>query len=370
VSRLLREPEVRLVTLAGPGGTGKTRLALQGGAELLSDFTSGVFFVALASIRDPALVTPAIAQALAVREVPGEHLSGHANCIPRAETDAACARQLRTGHCRGCRCCSASRPMRSRQGTSDKPRAAAASRGEGYEVPALTLPDQAADVKGVLANEAGALFVERATAAAPSFALDRENAPVVAAICQRLEGLPLAIELAAARMVSLTPGALLRRLEQRLSVLTSGARDVDSRQRTLRQTIDWSYQLLTEGQRSLFAELAIFSCGGRLEAVEAICAEGSADRLDLIDSLVAKRASSCRAPTSTLSRDSGCSTRCANTRSSGWASGESRSRVSTLGTTARRSPLRARSSSHGICRARRSHSIPMNRTFVPPSTIS
>jgi predicted ATPase/class 3 adenylate cyclase len=288
VTRLLREPEVRLVTLAGPGGTGKTRLALQGGAELLSDFTSGVFFVALASIRDPALVIAAIAQALAVREVPGEQLPetlaayleqkqmllvlDNFEQVIGAAVDVAALLE---------RCGAIKVLVTSRERLRLRAERV-------YDVPALMVPDRAADVEGVLANEAGALFVARATAATASFALHRENAAVVAAICERLEGLPLAIELAAARMVSLTPQALLRRLEQRLSVLTSGPRDADSRQRTLRQTIDWSYELLTEEECSLFAELGIFSGGGRLEAVEAICAQGSADSSDLLESLVAK----------------------------------------------------------------------------------
>src|SRR4029453_9595725 len=235
VTRLLREPEVRLVTLAGPGGTGKTRLALQGGADLLSDFTRGGFFVALASIRDPALVIAAIAQALAVREVPGEQLPETLAAYLEQKQmllvldnfeqviDAAVDVAALLERCGAIKVLVTSRErLRVRAGGV-------------YDVPGVMVPDRAADVEGVLANEAGALFVARATAATASFALHRENAAVVAAICERLEGLPLAIELAAARMVSLTPQALLRRLEQRLSVLTSGPRDADSRQRTLRQ---------------------------------------------------------------------------------------------------------------------------------------
>jgi predicted ATPase len=288
VTELLRDARVRVITLTGPGGTGKTRLALQAGAELLDEFGSGVFFVPLAPIGEPDLVIPAVAQALAVRELPGESLAERlASYLERKQMllvldnfeqviDAAVDVAALLDRCAAVKVLVTSRErLRLRA-------------ERVYEVPALTVPDQAADVNGVLANEAAALFVARAAAATRPFALDRENASVVAAICECLEGLPLAIELAAARMVSLTPEALLRRLDQRLSVLTTGPRDVDSRQRTLRQTIDWSYDLLTEAERSLFAELGVFSGGGRLEAVEAVCGEGSAEWLDLVDSLVAK----------------------------------------------------------------------------------
>jgi len=288
VTELLRDARVRVVTLTGPGGTGKTRLAMQAGAELLEEFGSGVFVVSLAPIRERDLVIPALAQALAVREVPGEELAETvASYLERKQMllvldnfeqviDAAVDVAALLDRCAAIKVLLTSRErLRLRA-------------ERVYEVPALTVPDQPDDVDGVLVNAAAALFVARAAAASPAFALDRGNASVVAAICKRLEGLPLAIELAAARMVSLTPETLLRRLDQRLSILTIGPRDVDSRQRTLRQTIDWSYDLLTEAERSLFAELGVFTGGGRPDAVEAICGGASGEWLDLVDSLVAK----------------------------------------------------------------------------------
>jgi predicted ATPase/class 3 adenylate cyclase len=269
---LLGEEGVRLVTLTGPGGTGKTRLGLQVAAELLEEFRSGVFFVSLAPIGDPVLVVPAIAEALSLREVAGEQLSETLTTYLRekqmllvldnfeqvidAATDAA--NLLR--HCSDVRLLVTSRErLRITEECV-------------YAVPPLGRSD------------AVALFNTRAHAATGRFAVTEENASAVVDICLRLDGLPLAIELAAARTPALTPQALLERLERRLPLLTSGARDAEERQRTLRGTIAWSYDLLSQEEQTLFARLAVFVDGCRIEAAEAVCA---AD-LDGLTSLVEK----------------------------------------------------------------------------------
>jgi predicted ATPase/class 3 adenylate cyclase len=289
VVTLLREEAVRLVTLTGPGGTGKTRLALQVGAEIIEHFGSGVFFVSLAPVGDPAMVIPAVAQALAVRELAGEEL---------ADTLAAYLEQkqmlLILDNFEQVIAAGSDLAMLSRRCPSVKLLVTSRERlrlssERTFPVPPLVLADPAEGVGVLLRNDAVALFAARAADASEDFVLDAGNASVVAEICARLDGLPLAIELAAARTGALTPPALLRRLDQRLQLLTVGSRDADERQRTLRDTIAWSYELLNQPEQALFASLSVFVDGCRLEAVEAVFVGASGDDvLDLITSLLEK----------------------------------------------------------------------------------
>jgi predicted ATPase/class 3 adenylate cyclase len=271
VCALLRVEDVRLLALTGAGGTGKTRLALQVGADLLDEFQSGVFLVSLAPIADPELVIPAVAQALAVRAGAGEEPE---DAVAAYLEDKQMLLLLDNFE----QVISAAAPVAALLLRCPKLRLLVTSRerlraaGERvYVVPPLQLPEETSDASALAENEAVALFVSRARAAMGEFSLTRENAAVVASICRRLDGLPLAIELAAARTTALPPRALLARLDQRLPLLTHGARDADERQRTLRKTIEWSYDLLDARERTEFARLGIFVGGCRLEAAEHLC---------------------------------------------------------------------------------------------------
>jgi predicted ATPase/class 3 adenylate cyclase len=286
---LLARDEVRLLTLIGTGGTGKTRLALQLAGGVIERFPGGVFFVSLAPVRDWELVVPTIARTLGLREQSGETaletLAEHLRerelllVLDNFEQVVGAAPTLSglLDEAPGLRLLITSRtPLR--------------LRGErAYRVPQLSLPDLREPVSAVDAAriESVRLFVERAQAAAEDFEVDDENAAAVAEICVRLDGLPLAIELAAPWVRTLTPQALLRRLDQRLPLLTGGVQDVDERQRTLRGAIDWSYDLLSEREQALFRSLAVFVGGCRFEAAEAVSAAG-ADVLEGLDSLVEK----------------------------------------------------------------------------------
>ncbi len=297
VCDLLKRSNVRLVTLIGPGGVGKTHLSLQIASDLLHDFTDGICFVPLASISDPELVIPTIAQALGLKETQGEGealidllqaylrdrhvlllLDNFEQVVAAAarlsELLAACARlkMLVTS------------------------RAVLRLRGEHeFRVPPLALPDLKRPSKSETFAQyaAVALFVERAQAARASFQLTDANARAIAQICVHLDGLPLAIELAAVRIKLLSPQALLGRLEQRLPVLASGTQDVPVRQQTLHDTIEWSYQLLEMQEQRLFQRLSVFVGGCTLAAIESVCAgpgegNGAGQMLDSVASLIDK----------------------------------------------------------------------------------
>jgi predicted ATPase/class 3 adenylate cyclase len=290
---LVRREDVRLVTLTGAGGTGKTRLSLQVAAELLADFEDGVFFVDLATITDPHLLVPTVAQTLSVRENPGQSLSETLKDYLRDKHLLLALdnfeQLLKAGPAVSALLAGA--PNLKALVTSRAP--LHLSGEHEYSVPPLAVPDlDASEPPATLAAyEAVQLFLERAQAVKPEFELTSENAPAVAEICARLDGLPLAIELGAARVRILSPQALLGRLSQRLALLTGGARDAPARQRTLRDTIEWSDGLLSAGEQRLFARLSVFLGGRTIEAAEAVCdpvAELDVAVFDGVASLVEK----------------------------------------------------------------------------------
>lgn len=273
--------ETRLLTLTGPGGTGKTRLALAVAAESRPAFPDGVFFVPLEPITDPALLAPTIARTLGVQDVIGERIEARLAefLAPRRlllvldnfeqvlEGGAMVAELLRAAP--ELRIVATSRAVLHVYGEQE------------YPVPPLAVPDPAhlPPLDALTQYEAVALFVARAMAARPGFAVTNANAPAVAQITARLDGLPLAIELAAARVKLLTPESMLPRLEGRLALLGGGgSRDLPARQQTLRGAIAWSFDLLDEPGRCLFARLSAFVGGFELEASEAVCGPSTQGR--------------------------------------------------------------------------------------------
>ena len=287
---LLLRPEARLVTVTGPGGIGKTRLAVEVAGGLSEQFSGGIHFVPLAALGDPALIATVIVQTLGLR--------GSANRAPiDILKDSLCnssggamllvldnfehllhaaptvAELLVIG------------PNLKILATS---RAALHIYGENeFPVSPLALPDplRVPPVQDLSQYPAVALFVQRAVTAKPGFELNRENAAAVAEICARLDGLPLAIELAAARLKILSPASLLTRLASRLQLLTGGARDLPERQQTLRAAMNWSYDLLNPAEQKLFRRLSVFVGGCNLESAEAVCDTKADLDLSLLDGM-------------------------------------------------------------------------------------
>jgi predicted ATPase/class 3 adenylate cyclase len=285
---LAREHPV--VTITGPGGVGKTRIVIELGRMLTPEFLDGVAFVALADVNEPADFLPALADALDVKEAEERTLGegivsligdkkallllDNLEQVVLAATEVAGLAQS----CPGLRIVTTSRtPLR-----------IAVEREYPLAPLALPPPPDPDSTDSLITYSAVALFVERARTTKGSFELTPENAGVVAAICRRLDGLPLAIELATARLRLLSPEALLERLDHALDVLTSGARDTPERQQTLRATIDWSHSLLDEKEQRLFRRLAVFAGGCTLADLEAVCADLGESVLDELESLVDK----------------------------------------------------------------------------------
>jgi predicted ATPase len=280
----------RVVTISGPGGVGKTRTAVELGRLFAPESRDGVAFISLAHVSDPAQFVDALADGLDVKEAEGRTLGEGLRSLmedkqallilDNLEQVVSAAPEV-AGLAEGC-------PGLRIVVTSRTPLRIADERE--YPLSPLELPpsSESHSTESVMDSPAVTLFVERARAAKVSFELTPENAGAVASVCRRLDGLPLALELAAARMRLLSPQSLLERLDHALDVLTSGPRDSPRRQQTLRATIDWSHSLLTESEQRLFRRMAVFVGGCAFADVEAVCADSAEHALDELESLVDK----------------------------------------------------------------------------------
>jgi predicted ATPase/class 3 adenylate cyclase len=272
INNLLVADKVRLLTLIGPGGMGKTRLALQSGAEMFDRFVDGTYFIDLAPIRDPNSVLAIIARTIGLSESSNGSMLDDIKDQLREKTMLLLLDNFEQVTSAAVQVAEILQfcPRLKLLITS---REALRVRGEHlYPVPPLGLPKVDArlpTMEELVRYEAVQLFIERAQAVKPNFELNEENAETIAELCLRLDGLPLAIELAAARIRLYSPQALLDRLGSRFKLLSGGARDLPERQQTLRDTIDWSYELLADEEKTLFEVVSVFS-GSTFEAVEAV----------------------------------------------------------------------------------------------------
>src|SRR4030095_11871560 len=278
----------RLVTLTGSGGTGKTRLSLQVAADLLEKFDYGVWFVERAPLTDPDLIPQTILSVIGIQEQPGktpldvlkEYLHEKQTLIVLDNCEhlvSASAQVVNT-------LLSAAPKLK----VMASSREALGVKGEmSYPVPSLSLPDMKhlPVIEQLSQYEAVRLFSDRALLVAPHFIVDKDNAPHIAQICSRLDGIPLAIELAAARIKMMSVDQISRRLDDRFRLLTGGARTALPRQQTLRALIDWSYDILSENERLLLCRLSVFAGGWTIEAAEAICTGEGIDSYDVLDLL-------------------------------------------------------------------------------------
>ena len=280
--------EHRLVTLTGSGGTGKTRLSLQVAADVLDSFPNGVWFIELAPLADPDLIPQTILSEIGIVEQQGkdpldvlkEYLQDKQTLIvlDNCEHLVSASAQVVNALLRAA-------PKIKVLASS---REALGVRGEvSYPVPSLSLPNpkHLPTIEGLSQYEAVRLFIDRALLVAPHFAVDKDNALHIAQICHRLDGIPLAIELAAARIKMLSVDQISKRLDDRFRLLTGGARTALPRQQTLRALIDWSYDLLSENERLLLRRLSVFAGGWTLEAAEEICSGDGIETYDVLDLL-------------------------------------------------------------------------------------